>query len=164
MSRCCVYEAFETDRLLYIGISKHWPNRWVSHSGDKSWWQSVTLLRVTWYDSRDEAQRREGELIRLMRPPHNIVIPDPPRMRRTRTQEYTTYCNRCPTQYSSTLRPEGSRCHDLSLPIKHVDLTKMLHMTEADGDELACHGICQRDNPWCECNAQEIPLARPKRA
>ena len=60
----------------------------------------------------------------------------------------TTYCDRCPTQYSSTMRPEGSRCHDLSLPLEHVDVSKV--RTDAEWDEIACHGICRKDNPWCE--------------
>ena len=162
MKICCVYEAFETDRLLYVGISKHWPNRWVSHSSDKAWWQSVTLLRVTWYATREEAVKRESYLIQTMTPPHNKNIPRPLRRARHVEREYTTYCDRCPTQYSSTMRPEGSRCHDLSLPLEHVDGSKV--KTDSEWDEIACHGICRTDNPWCECNEKlPVPLATPRR-
>jgi predicted GIY-YIG superfamily endonuclease len=69
-----VYTYRDTNNLIiYIGITNQGPGRQEQHNKSSAWWQYVASQQVEHYDTRAEAAARERELIRLHRPPFNVV-------------------------------------------------------------------------------------------
>lgn len=71
LARTAVYKAFDaTGAPLYVGISNHWPKRWVQHA-DRTFYVETARIEIEWFETREQAERRERELIDTLRPPHN---------------------------------------------------------------------------------------------
>jgi len=141
--RVCVYQARDQEnRLLYVGLSQHWPRRWAAHAEDKPWWQEVAQLQVCWLRTQAEAAWLEEYYIQTLKPRYNRHIPP----NRRAPDSLSTICSLCRTGYSVSWRPPGSRCEDLSLK----PWTEK--MTNIELEALACQGICQLEGKW-ECLA-----------
>jgi excinuclease UvrABC nuclease subunit len=70
-----VYQCFDADdNLLYVGIATSWPSRFLAHKHGSSWFASVARLELEHYDSREDARRREKELVQTTAPIHNIRL------------------------------------------------------------------------------------------
>lgn len=62
----------EASLLLYIGISKHFGQRWWEHAMKQPWWDEMRSLSADeWYGSRAEARKAERAAIKAERPKHN---------------------------------------------------------------------------------------------
>ena len=59
--------------LLYIGITGHLPRRLHQHGKHKDWWQDCQRVEVEHVRGRDRALRREADLIKALRPRHNVT-------------------------------------------------------------------------------------------
>lgn len=59
--------------LLYIGIAKDPEQRWQghAHSANSPWWPLVARKTVTWFSSREAADKAETDAIAAERPLHN---------------------------------------------------------------------------------------------
>ena len=131
MSKTCVYQAFDTKgTLLYVGLSKHWPSRWMAHAEEKPWWPDIAHLQIQWLPTRRAAEWLEGYWIRTKRPRFNKMIPEPFEA----PHDLGVRCDQCPTWYHVSLRLPGEPCEDLSI------------------HDMACQGICHLDGKW-ECMA-----------
>ena len=70
--RTAVYRLFDTDdTLLYVGISKHFGQRWEQHAGLQPWWPDVHHQTVFWCATREDALLAEKRAIHEERPIHN---------------------------------------------------------------------------------------------
>ena len=108
---CCVYQAFnQAGRLLYVGLSRHWPRRWNAHAVDKFWWPEVATLQIVWL-KEFEAAWYEGWLIRTQHPRYNRQIP--PAFQAP--DSLGTVCDKCRTWYAASLRPPETQCDNTSL-------------------------------------------------
>jgi predicted GIY-YIG superfamily endonuclease len=59
--------------LLYVGVTSRGAVRQREHNTDKDWWTYVARQQVEHYPTREEALRRERELITLLAPPFNSM-------------------------------------------------------------------------------------------
>ena len=67
-----LYRAYDdAGRLLYIGVSKHWPKRWAQHADFSPWVYEVTRLEVEYFASRQQACERERQAIQAESPRWN---------------------------------------------------------------------------------------------
>jgi predicted GIY-YIG superfamily endonuclease len=67
-----VYAHIAADgRWLYVGITKSLEARRRQHQAKSPWFKDVAEIKFHQFASREEAARREWELIGLHRPPHN---------------------------------------------------------------------------------------------
>jgi hypothetical protein len=57
--------------LLYVGITSRGIKRNYEHNHTQDWWHFAATQTIEHYDRRDDAERRERELIREFRPPFN---------------------------------------------------------------------------------------------
>lgn len=57
--------------LLYVGITSRGINRNYEHNLTQEWWPFAAVQHIEHYERRDDAERRERELIREFRPPFN---------------------------------------------------------------------------------------------
>lgn len=74
MSSQALYRFYDADGvLLYVGISKHWPERLTQHRRDKVWFDDVARVDVEYHPDRDSVERAERLAIGNERPLHNIV-------------------------------------------------------------------------------------------
>lgn len=64
----------EHGTLLYVGITSHLMRRTHDHAKEKPWWSSVARSEVEHYETREQALTREAELIRSLRPVHNVML------------------------------------------------------------------------------------------
>ena len=70
-----VYQCFDADNcLLYVGIAQSWPSRFLAHKQGSAWFSSVARLELEHYESREEARRREKELVQTTAPAYNIRL------------------------------------------------------------------------------------------
>lgn len=68
-----VYQYFdENGVVVYIGITSRNVRRQGEHDKGKAWWPFVASQSVEHFDTREQAHRREVELIRQYRPPFNV--------------------------------------------------------------------------------------------
>lgn len=78
--RTAVYRFFDSsDALIYIGITNNPPKRWALHAYQKPWWKDVALREVEWFDTREEAEVVEAQVISHCRPKWNIDGGEPER-------------------------------------------------------------------------------------
>ena len=107
-----VYQAYgEGGLLLYVGLSRHWPNRWQAHSRQHPWWRVITQVSFTRGFTHREAIWLEAFWIATLLPYYNRIHPEIP----PAPDSLTTHCSHCATVYAVSLRPPGARCDDLSL-------------------------------------------------
>jgi predicted GIY-YIG superfamily endonuclease len=72
-SETSVYQFFDPNGVvLYIGITSRSTRRQGEHVKTQEWWPLVASQSVEHFATRQEAQRREVELIRRFRPPFNV--------------------------------------------------------------------------------------------
>ena len=72
-NRTALYRLYAADgTLLYIGVTGKLSVRFYYHSREKRWWPQVHGKRITWYDSRAEAEEAERCAILGENPVHNI--------------------------------------------------------------------------------------------
>jgi len=63
--------------LLYIGISRQWPDRFKQHGRDKYWFGDIARIEIEYVDSRERALDEEKRAIQSERPLHNVTHNDP---------------------------------------------------------------------------------------
>jgi hypothetical protein len=69
-----LYRLFDgTGRLLYVGIGFDPKLRWRKHAKEQAWWPLVADRQVTWYPTRDEAERAEEQAIAVEGPLFNVI-------------------------------------------------------------------------------------------
>jgi predicted GIY-YIG superfamily endonuclease len=69
-----LYRFYDAEnRLLYVGITLHVPNRWSDHARGKSWWRDVDHSTVEHFATRAEAAAKELTAIRTEGPLYNIA-------------------------------------------------------------------------------------------
>jgi predicted GIY-YIG superfamily endonuclease len=67
-----IYRYYDRDgKLIYVGITGAGMIRQTQHNRMADWWRFVSTQEVEHVDTRQDALRRERELIRLHRPPFN---------------------------------------------------------------------------------------------
>lgn len=72
MEHTTVYQYFAANgALIYVGITNRGTRRLHEHAESKPWWHLATGCTLEHFTSRDEALRREAELISRYRPPYN---------------------------------------------------------------------------------------------
>lgn len=59
--------------LLYVGITGQGAGRLCQHAQSSAWWCEAQSLEIEHYPTRARALRRETELIKAERPPHNVA-------------------------------------------------------------------------------------------
>lgn len=70
-----LYRHFDADNvLLYIGISKSLLNRISQHSHVSHWFESISLIKLEWFATREEALEAERNAILYERPLYNIAM------------------------------------------------------------------------------------------
>lgn len=57
--------------VLYVGVTRNLRARMAGHKVRSSWWSPTIAVTEEHFDRRGDADRREGELIRLLKPPYN---------------------------------------------------------------------------------------------
>lgn len=60
-------------RLLYVGISRSWPNRMKEHRESKLWWWAVDRVDIETFCCERHAARAERVAIRSEHPIHNVT-------------------------------------------------------------------------------------------
>lgn len=69
-----IYIAYDKRGVcLYVGITGARLQRLHAHQKAAKWWRKASTITLEHYGSRQEAEAREVELIRELRPKHNIV-------------------------------------------------------------------------------------------
>ena len=90
--KTCVYRAYdERNVLVYVGLSRHWPRRWVAHRAELL--MQTARLEIDWYPSLVEAQEAEAEQIRRFSPLWNRQQPSAP--------DVAFRCQACGMTYAS---------------------------------------------------------------
>ncbi len=69
-----LYRFYDRDGLLYVGISLNVFARISQHKREKHWFDEVTDISVTHFDSRDEALDEEARAIKQEFPKYNIAM------------------------------------------------------------------------------------------
>jgi predicted GIY-YIG superfamily endonuclease len=87
---------------LYVGVSSNLKQRMIAHKATKDWWESVANIDFEDFTNRLEAEVREAELIKVLRPLHNRAIPVDP----TSTPDTTDGMNRVLVVFSDGLLSE----------------------------------------------------------
>lgn len=87
---------------LYVGVSSNLKQRMIGHKATKDWWESVANIDFEEFTNRLEAEIREAELIKTLRPLHNRAIPIDP----TSTPDATDGMNRVLVVFSDGLLSE----------------------------------------------------------
>lgn len=64
----------ELGRLLYVGITSDVYRRLGEHAGASAWYGKMAHVATELYPSRQQAARREQQLIERHAPPHNILF------------------------------------------------------------------------------------------
>jgi len=64
----------ERGRLLYVGITSDIYRRFGQHAAKAVWYPKMAHLATELYATRDQAARRERQLIERYDPPHNIML------------------------------------------------------------------------------------------
>lgn len=59
--------------LLYVGITSRGMKRNQEHNHSQDWWRFTATQTIEHYERREDAERRERELIREFRPPFNTA-------------------------------------------------------------------------------------------
>jgi hypothetical protein len=68
-----VYTAYNADGdPLYVGATSHLLNRLRMHERSSAWWAGAAWLSVSEPMNREDSMNAERDLIRALRPPHNI--------------------------------------------------------------------------------------------
>jgi predicted GIY-YIG superfamily endonuclease len=71
---CCVYTLRdETGAAVYVGLSTQMMWRLGQHS-QKPWWTTVASASFEHFDDLGLARRREAELVRALKPKHNVYL------------------------------------------------------------------------------------------
>jgi predicted GIY-YIG superfamily endonuclease len=69
-----VYRAIgERAVLLYVGVTKDFPNRMKAHSKSSDWWDVLSRIHIERFDSRQDALTAEATAIRAEDPIYNIA-------------------------------------------------------------------------------------------
>lgn len=71
MSCCVYYHEDAAGDCLYIGCAKSPDARFYNHTRTSSWARDVANIRVTWFDTREDALAFEASEIKRVKPPHN---------------------------------------------------------------------------------------------
>ncbi|MFE2710592.1 GIY-YIG nuclease family protein [Streptomyces mirabilis] len=72
--RTALYRFFDANgALLYVGITKNFGQRWVSHAKKKPWWPKVQRHTAEWFDTRREAEAAEKQAVVSEGPKYNLV-------------------------------------------------------------------------------------------
>jgi predicted GIY-YIG superfamily endonuclease len=72
MRPATVYRAYDAEgNLLYIGMTTQNVGRMTQHARDSGWWPRTVRLELEHLPSREEALRRERQLINALRPEAN---------------------------------------------------------------------------------------------
>lgn len=79
--RTALYRFFDASgSLLYVGITKNFGQRWLSHAKKKPWWPEAQRHTAEWFDTRREAEAAEKQAVVTETPKYNLVHkPRPPR-------------------------------------------------------------------------------------
>lgn len=74
MSSQALYRFYDADGvLLYVGISKHWPERLTQHRRDKVWWTEVARIDLEPFPTREAVLEAERAAIIAERPRYNVI-------------------------------------------------------------------------------------------
>lgn len=57
--------------LLYVGVTRNLRVRMSAHKWESAWWAPDNVVTVEHFEKRDDAERREVELIEALSPPFN---------------------------------------------------------------------------------------------
>lgn len=60
-------------RVIYVGITDRGGKRGEEHSRSSAWWNDVASMSVLHCSSREHALAAERTLIRLLKPPNNVI-------------------------------------------------------------------------------------------
>ncbi|MBC7632977.1 hypothetical protein [Aeromicrobium sp.] len=74
---CHLYHLYDVaGRLLYVGMTGDVDARMEQHEKAQAWWPLVDRRWVVTYPSRGACAAAEALTIHLLRPPHNVAVPD----------------------------------------------------------------------------------------
>jgi len=92
LTQPCVYQFMRGGECLYVGFSRQGIIRFLApqhHCAIAR--QKATKIRVTWFDTVEEASLAEQKLIKKLRPAFNLTVPDhhlPPSRQSERHQTF----------------------------------------------------------------------------
>lgn len=69
-----LYKFWNKDELLYVGISLNVFARLSQHRRDKDWWDEITEITVTHFETREKALDAEAKAIKEQNPKYNIAM------------------------------------------------------------------------------------------
>ena len=69
-----LYRFWNQDELLYVGISLNVFARLSQHRRDKDWWDEITNITVSHFDTREQALDAEAKAIKEENPMYNIAM------------------------------------------------------------------------------------------
>jgi predicted GIY-YIG superfamily endonuclease len=79
--RTAAYRLYDRDdKVIYVGISNNPHARWSGHAADKPWWGDVVMREVEWFETREDAERIERQLIGSLTPRWNTAPGMPERI------------------------------------------------------------------------------------
>lgn len=86
--RCGLYRFYDTNRvLLYVGISRNFPDRWNWHRCKTSWYSQARYVATSFYPERQDAFRAEAAAIRAQNPLFNVLRCKPHRSKKHRVDD-----------------------------------------------------------------------------
>lgn len=109
-----VYRCYNSQkRLLYIGSSAEWWNRFEYHRRRTLWWREVEEIALTHYPTIDDAVLAEAKAIRKEKPKYNQIQPKKRAERRvklpaTRSHAVTTAQRKAATQRHAEMQQQAA--------------------------------------------------------
>lgn len=74
MAKTALYRFFDKDgKLLYVGITERFGQRWGDHAKQKHWWPEVAKAEAEWHETREAAASAEIAAIKAEEPRYNVV-------------------------------------------------------------------------------------------
>lgn len=74
--RLCIYRCFNAERtLLYVGFTRHWPQRLATHGSKSFWWPEVrkTTIKLHPHICVSDVERLERVAIATEKPRYNLA-------------------------------------------------------------------------------------------
>jgi hypothetical protein len=85
---CGLYRFYDANQvLLYVGISRNFPDRWNWHRCKTEWYSRARFVTTSFYPTRRDAFRAEASTIRAQNPLFNVLRCKPARSKKDRVDD-----------------------------------------------------------------------------
>ena len=118
-----LYRFWNEDELLYVGISLNVFARLSQHRRDKDWWDEITNITVSHFDTREQALDAEAKAIKEENPMYNIAMNNGVHVQLDRDSEVARLEAEC---VNPTMSDEFvTKYNELKEMIMHLSLEKI---------------------------------------